>query len=154
MKTKIFFVLLSFIFSSVTLYAQEYKQEADLIKSIVGKAKKDFVMENLDIPEAQSELFWSYYNDYEANRQILGDDRVELLLQYANIFGSNDAKAYKSLIVDATKLQKLNEKNLLKYYKLINKHVGPKTASQFFIVEEYLRSTVESNLFNRLPLDR
>ena len=139
---------------SVSVSAQEYKQESDLIKSIIGKAKKDFVTSIIDIPDDKANAFWKYYNAYETHRQALGDKRLSLILAYAALYNSDDKKSYKDLVKDAMSIHKKYEKNLKKYYKHINKKVYAKTAMQFFQVEEYLRSTIESKLYDNLPIKR
>ncbi len=146
---------LTFLFLFIAgnvVFAQQYQQESDLIKSIVGKAKKDFVTDNIDIPETTANTFWMYYNAYEIKRQELGEQRVNLLTRYVDLYNSNDATAYKDLVTDIISLKKRSENNLKKYYKKMVKEVSPKTAMQFFQIEEFIRSTTESELYGNLPM--
>lgn len=149
---KIILTLVSVFLLSNFLIAQEFKQEADLIKSIIGKAKKDYVSQYLEIPSEKKQQFWAYYDNYETKRQQLGDQRLEMIMRYSELFDSNDPKAYKNLVTDVISLHKSNENNLKKYFNLINKNVDTKTAMQFFQVEEYIRANVESKLYGNLPL--
>ncbi len=144
--------LLLLFFVGNTAFAQQYQQESELIKSIVGKAKKDFVADNINIPEAASNTFWMHYNTYEIKRQELGDQRLSLLTRYVNLYNSNDTAAYKDFVGDIISLKKKSENNLKKYYKKILKDVAPKTAMQFFQIEEFIRSTTESQLYGNLPM--
>ncbi len=146
--------LILLLFMGNLLFAQQYKQESDLIKSIVGKAKKDFVADNIHIPQGASNTFWMHYNAYEIKRQELGEQRVSLLTRYVDLFNSNDPSVYKNLVVDVIALKKRSENNLKKYYKKILKEVSPKTAMQFFQIEEFIRSTTESEIYGNLPMTK
>lgn len=154
MKTKLSLIIIGLFLACSSLSAQEYKQEADLIKSLIGKAKKDFVTNIVSVPADKSEAFWKYYNAYETQRQHLGERRLGLIMKYADLYGSSDAKANKNLISEVLSLRKKNEKNLNKYFKKINKQVDTKTAMQFFQVEEFLRSSIENEVLRNLPLNK
>jgi len=134
--------------------AQEFKQESDLIKSIVGKAKKDFVASIIDIPAGTSAQFWEYYNEYETQRQDLANKRINLIAQYTAVFDSNDRKDYKSIISEAVSLSNQNQKLIKKYYTKISKNVDAKTALQFFQTEEYLRTAIDNKLYANIPMNR
>lgn len=152
-KTVLFICMMIFVNLNMVL-AQEFKQESDLIKSIVGKAKKDFVASIIDIPAGTSAQFWEYYNEYETQRQDLANKRINLIAQYTAVFDSNDRKDYKSIISEAVSLSNQNQKLIKKYYTKISKNVDAKTALQFFQTEEYLRTAIDNKLYANIPMNR
>lgn len=143
------------IFANLNIvFAQEFKQEVDLIKSIIGKAKKDFVLSAVDIPMETNTQFWTYYNEYENQRQEIAKKRLELIAQYADAFGSENRKDYKSIINETVALSNQSQNLIKKYYTKISKNVAAKTALQFFQVEEYLRTAIDNKLYSNIPMNR
>ncbi len=134
--------------------AQENKTEVDLIQSAVGKSKKDFMTQLVDIPSNMSEPFWTLYNTYEDTRKAFGQRRVDLMNQYVTAFSNNslDNTAIKTLMNQVIKLNKQNDATIAKFYKKIAKKVSPKTAMQWFQVEEYLKNAVDASILENLPM--
>ncbi len=148
--TCLFVVLGSF----TALNAQEYKTEVDLVQSAIGKSKKDFVTSLVDVPSNMSEQFWTLYNTYEDTRKAFGQRRVDLMNKYVTAFSNNslDNSAIKTLMNQVIKLNKQNDATIAKFYKKIASKVSPKTAMQWFQVEEYLKNAVDAQILENLPM--
>ncbi len=137
-----------------TINAQEYKTEVDLIQDALGKSKKDFVTSLVDIPSNMNDEFWTLYNTYEDLRKGYSQTRVNLISQYVSAFNSDklDNKAIKTLMNQVFKLNKQNDNTIKKFYKKLYKKVSPKTAMQWFQVEDYIKNAVDSEILENLPM--
>ncbi len=149
--TTLFVVLGSF---TASLNAQEYKTEVDLIQDALGKTKKDFVTSLVDIPSNMSNQFWDLYNTYEDLRKGYSQKRVNLMTKYVTAFGSNslDDTAIKGLMSSVFKLNKQNDNTIKKFYKKLASKVSPKTAMQWFQVENYIKNAVDAKILENLPM--
>ncbi len=136
------------------LSAQEYKTEVDLIQDAIGKSKKDFMTSLVDIPSNMSDEFWTLYNTYEDLRKGYGQQRVNLMSKYVTAFNSSsmDDAGIKSLMNQVFKLNKQNDNTIKKFYKKLASKVSPKTAMQWFQVENYLKNAVDAKILENLPM--
>ncbi len=150
-----YLMLAAFVFSTVDVSAQgEFETEKELMESVLGKAKKDFVSEFVDVDSDKSDVFWTYYNAYEEARKTQDRTRLRLLSTYiANYEQQNmGPRAMDKLSKQAQKLTLESYKLVDKYYKKILQKVGARSAVQFRIVESYIRAKVDSELYENLPL--
>jgi len=132
--------------------AQEYKTEVELIESIIGKAKKDFISDIITIPTESSSEFWGLYNAYEEKREELARKRVVLIAEYVALFSKETNDEEGKFMNEVFKLRRQSEKNLKSFYKKIAKNVSVTTAMQFFQLEEYIKNGVNKGLYDNLPL--
>ncbi len=132
--------------------AQEFKTEKDLVESVLGKVKKDFVKETLLIPEDKTNEFWKVYNKYEEDKKELAAQRFKLANNYALLQNVSYQKLDKDFMKKVFKLQRKSDRNIRKYYRKIDRKVSTETAMQFFQVEQYLRTGIDNLLYGNLPL--
>ncbi len=154
MKPLMTLLVLLFLGSVTITSAQEYRTEVDLIQSTLGKAKKDFMMQLIEIPGNKADKFWKYYNEYEVKRKMYAEKRVMLINKYVSAYsqGNYDKATIRSTMREATKLNNRADKNIHKYYEKIFHHVSPQTAIQFAVIENYIRNTVDGQIYERLPV--
>lgn len=152
--SKLTLVLLLVFAGTTVMTAQENKTEIDLIQSTLGKSKKDFVTQMVNIPADKADAFWTLYNAYETARKGFSQTRVGLVQKYVSAFNNSNLgdDEIKGLMKQVFKLDSQNEKLIKKYYKKLGSKVGHKTAMQFFQVEEYIKNTVDGEILGNLPM--
>ncbi|KMQ60148.1 hypothetical protein ACM46_18105 [Chryseobacterium angstadtii] len=139
-----------FTLGSKTIYAQQFKQEADLIRSMIGKEKKEFVQYYMSIPNEKNSEFWNIYNQYETERQKIGSANFRLINQYLTLLNTNNENGYKKLVVDITASDSKSDKLLKKYYQKVEKDISPQTALQFFQLEKYIKARITYQLYQQV----
>ncbi len=154
MKKQLIFIAIALITYSFSCYSQENSntEEAQLLKEILGKTKKDFVLYMVDIPTHATTIFNSLYNDYESVRKKLSKDRIRLINKYVALFDTDDYKENNKFMRHLFKLRKKEAANLKKYYTRIKENVSQKAAMQFFHLEQYIRTSIDLALYENLPL--
>ncbi len=153
MKRRITLILL-FVFTASVTFAQEDKQEQELIQSAVGTTKKQFVEQAIDMNPDTSDTFWEIYNGYEERRQNLARIRISLLNKYINNYENSNVKKEKAFMDDVFQLQKREEKNIREHYNKMERRISTKTAMQWFLVEQYLKSAVDYKMYSQLPIKK
>ncbi|WP_057938885.1 hypothetical protein [Algoriphagus resistens] len=144
--------VLAFCLLTISVSAQSFSEEIDLVQAIFGMEKKAFVASFITIEDEQEGIFWSIYDQYEAERKQLGKTRIALLEEYAENYDSMDEAKTSALLSDMMALQASTDKQLTKYSKKIKKEVNVKTAAQFFQIEGYILSKIRAEILENIPL--
>jgi len=146
---KISVLIIAFLFAGVT-QAQTEKEEVDMIQSLFGMQKKEWVAQYIEINDTQKTDFWSLYNEYEIKRKELGQKKFNLLLNYVNDYGEIKAVDADIFMKDAISLRKSSEKLIDSYYKKIKKKTDPVVAMQFYQIETYISNLIRSEILEEL----
>ena len=124
----------------------------ELMRSDLRTEKQAIVTKAMQLTEAQSELFWPVYREYETAIIKLNDERLQLIKDYAASYDTMTDDTAKDLIDRAFKLQDGRNKTLKKYVGKMGKTVDMKTAARWAQVEQALNSLVDLQVAAELPL--
>ncbi len=147
---KVFLILL--VALTTGAFAQSTsKEDLDVIQGIYGKSKKELAVAYMAIPEAQSAAFWKIYDEFEAERKVLGQAKVATIESYAaNYDNLTDEKA-DGIAKAALKNNMDYQKLFAKYYDKYKKAVGGVTAAKIIQFENYMQITVQSEIQDSIP---
>jgi hypothetical protein len=127
------------------------KEDLDVIQGVYGKSKKELAVAYMAIPEAQGTAFWKIYDEFEAERKILGKAKVAAISDYAvnysNLTDESADKITKASLKNNMDYQKL----FAKYYGKYKKVVGAITATKIIQFENYMQTTVQSEIQDAIP---
>jgi hypothetical protein len=127
-------------------------QDVKLLRQDIRSQKKQLIAANLTLTDAESTKFWPVYDQFSAEMTTLGDQKLALIKEYAQNFGSlTDAQAQsllnRSLALDAAATQLR-----IKYVPIVNKVLpGTKTAT-FFQMERRISTLIDLQLASQIPL--
>ncbi|MCK5730775.1 MAG: hypothetical protein KAH68_06855 [Draconibacterium sp.] len=147
---KIFSIAIILIASVTMTFAQVQKEEIDYYQSIFGMEKKIVVANFLELEE--SNAFWAIYNEYEVERKKLGEQRIKLILDYAEHYVELTDEKTDDLVKKSISLRSGGHALVVKYYKKVKKVSGSKTAAQFYQIENYFTTAIQSELYTEVPL--
>jgi hypothetical protein len=145
------FLLLAAAFS-VTAFAQsDLKDDIDIVQSLYGKSKSELVNQYMALTGTQATDFTKVYDAYEVERKKLGQEKIQLINQYANDYAAlTDDKAdviAKGILKNNTAYDKL----YVSYYEKAKKAIGALNATKFIQLEVYLQTEIRSSLQNAIP---
>jgi hypothetical protein len=127
------------------------KEDLDVIQGVYGKSKKELAVAYMAIPEAQGAAFWKIYDEFEAERKVLGQAKVAVIndyaANYANLTDESADKIAKASLKNNMDYQKL----FTKYYGKYKKVVGAITATKIIQFENYMQTTVQSEIQDSIP---
>lgn len=135
---------------SVFVYAQDAKNEMELLTQLLGMNKKAMVADFVDLPD--NDVFWTLYKEYEEQGKEIGEDRYQLLIQYAENFVNHSDEKLEEIMEASISLRNKSETTLETFYLKIKKECGTKTASQFYFVQRFCESTLSANVLGSLPI--
>lgn len=143
---KIAFALL--LFPTVSM-AQSDAEEIEMYQAAFGAEKKVIITEFVTVPEG--DLFWTIYDEYEAERKELGKGRIDILKDYVDNYENMSDEKIDELVKEAMSLNASNQKLINKYYKKLKKVSGSKAAGQFYQLENYFMSGIRVMMMEAIP---
>jgi hypothetical protein len=114
--------------------------------------KTDVITRSMNFTDAQAKAFWPLYRDYAHQQQVVGDQRVSLLKDYANNYDSIDDATAKSYIQRALKYEDDMLKLRKQYLPKFEKAIGAKQTARFYQVDNRLSLLVSVQLAAMLPM--
>jgi transcription termination factor NusB len=136
------------VMSNVSL-AQSIQEEIDMYQAVFGMEKKAMMAEFLN--NEDDVTFWALYDEYEVERKLLGQKRLQLLENYANNYGVMGDEQTDQLMKAIMTQKKSLDKLIDKYYKKIKKSSGSKEAAQFYQIENYILSAIRLEILSNIP---
>jgi len=149
MKTlcaSLFALLISF-----STFAQNFESEVAVYQSIYGLEKSNVVEEIINLEETDSKVFWKLYNEYEAKRKNLGQQRIELIADYAENYNDLSDEKMDELVNKTAKLNSELNKIILDYYHKIKKQNNTKVAAQFYQLENFFLTEIRAAILEQIP---
>jgi len=135
-------------------FAQSNKEEVDLFQAAAGMQKKEAVAAFVQPSDAQKDVFWKLYDEYESARKLNGQKRIQLLDQYAKQYNTMTEEQADSWAKEVIKLQQSTDKLMVTYYNKIKKATSPIVALQFYQIENYILSVVRAEVLDQVPFVR
>jgi len=150
MKKSLVILFVSALFAGIT-FSQTYEEEVDFYQSVFGEGKKAMVAQFIELEESTASGFWEVYDEYEAARKVLGQSRLDLLVDYADSYLELTDEKTDELVKSMVKQKKSLDKLIVKYYKKMKKASGTKAAAQFYQLENYFLSAIRMGILDNIP---
>lgn len=132
-------------------FAQDYSiEELNVIQNLFGVQKKAVFEENMDLTDANSEIFWKLYNQYEIERKKIGQDKMEILKGFSEKGGALTNDQADEIIGKSGKIRTSEHSLIMKYVKHIRKETSPIVAAQFYQIENFILDGVRFTLLNNI----
>lgn len=126
--------------------------DIEFFQSIWGMEKRAMVevyMDNLTTDEATA--FWSEYEVYETARKDLGKERVKILSDYADNYGSLTGEKATELINGAYSNNVAIQKLLKKTFKKMSKSIDAVKVAKFIQLENYFLLMIQMSIQESIP---
>jgi hypothetical protein len=124
----------------------------ELVRKDVRAEKADIISKTMKLDADQAAAFWPIYKAYEAERQTLGDQRLNVIQDLAEHFETlNDAKA-KGLLERSFAIEEQRLALERKYKDEFLKALPAKTVARFFQVESRLNNLINLEISSQIPL--
>ena len=124
----------------------------ELLRSDVRAEKVAIVTEVMEFTDAEAGRFWPVYRAYDHQLQMIVDDRIKMIKEFAANYGTYDDRMAKKIAEDALRLESRRTNLKRKFFPRFEKAVGAKRAAQFFQLERQLNLLIELQIASQLPL--
>ena len=128
--------------------------DIQLLRSDIQADKNEIITRVMQFTDAESTAFWPIYRDYARDQQKVGDERLQLIKDYAQRYDSMDDASARNMVqrllnVDA-KFGNLRQE----YWPKFDKAIGAKKAAKFYQVDSRLTLLVNLQLVSEIPMIR
>jgi hypothetical protein len=126
--------------------------DIQLLRSDLQAGKNQVIADTMKFTDTESTAFWPVYRDYARDQQAIGDDRVQIIKDYAKNYDSlNDATA-KDLSQRLLNTEAKSVNLRQDYWPKFEKALGAKRAAKFYQVDNRLTLMVNLQLASAIPL--
>ena len=143
-------ILLLFVLASSMLIAQESYFE--LLRQDLSTKKVALITEVMQFTDAESEVFWPLYREYDFERQKIGDQVLKLIKDYAaNFENISDEKATELMSKNLDLKGEKNNLNII-YFRKFSEVIAPARAAKFMQVMNQIDLIIDVQLASQIPL--
>ncbi len=146
---KLVFVLV-FVLAGTVAYAQEGYIE--LLRSDVKTKKVAIITKVMQFTDEEANAFWPTYREYEFELAKIGDEKLELIKDYAQNYETMTDEKAEELIRAVFKLEGKRTKLKKKYFRKFDRVLPSKTVAKFFQLENQILLLIDLQIASNLPL--
>jgi hypothetical protein len=128
------------------------ESEIALLRADIQTKKTDILQQNLTLSDEQAKMFWPVQRSYENDLSKLGDQRLEVIREYAKNWNNLTDETAKDLGRRLLDYQKKRVDLRSKYFNRMSKEISPTIAAKFFQVETQLENIVDLEIASSVPL--
>lgn len=144
--------LLLLVLTPALAVADSMDKYMEMLRSDLRSAKTQIHTEALKLSDAEGQKFWPIQREYETNLAKIGDQRIQLIKDYAAAYDSLSPAVAKQLVDRAFKLESSRLSLLKKYTDRVSKEVSPMVGARFAQVEALINSLIDLQIRANTPL--
>lgn len=126
--------------------------DIQLLRSDVQAGKNQIIADTMQFTDAESKAFWPVYRDYAHDQQVIGDDRVQLIKDYAQNYDSMDDAKARDMVQRMINIEDRTLNLREDYWPKFMKALGAKRAAKFYQVDNRLSLLINLQLTAEIPL--
>ena len=128
------------------------ESEIALLRADIQTKKTDILQQNLTLSDEQAKKFWPLQRSYENDLAKLGDNRFEVIQEYAKNWHDLSDQTAKDLGKRYLDYQKKRVDLQSKYFDRMSKEISPTVAAKFFQIETQMEALIDLQIASFLPL--
>jgi hypothetical protein len=126
--------------------------DIQLLRSDVQAGKNQIIADTMQFTDAESTAFWPVYRDYAHDQQKIGDDRVQVIKDYAKNYDTMDDAKAKDMVQRMINIEDKTLNLREDYWPKFMKALGAKRAAKFYQVDNRLSLIINLELTAEIPL--
>jgi hypothetical protein len=123
-----------------------------MLRAEIGQNRRDVVAASMLLTKSEGDIFWPLYDQYRAERQQLGDQKVSLITDFIANRDSMSEEQAEKLTQEALDIEKKKIAIKEDYVAKMSKVLSPRTVARFFQIDNKLDAVVDVELAARVPL--
>jgi Spy/CpxP family protein refolding chaperone len=126
--------------------------DIQLMRSDVQTDKNQIIADTMQFTDAESAAFWPVYRDYVRDQQVIGDERLQVIKDYAKDYDTLDDTKARDLVQRMINVEDKTLNLREDYWPKFMKVLGAKRAAKFYQVDNRLTLIINLQLTNVIPL--
>jgi hypothetical protein len=145
------FLVASLAFAMTSFAQNSLKEDVEIVQAVYGKSKSELVTQYMALSADKAAVFAKVYDAYEVERKKLGQEKAELINQYAVDYAALTDEKVDVIVKGTLKNNQAFDKLYSSYYEKTKKAIGALNAAKFIQLEIYLQTEIRSALQNSIP---
>jgi hypothetical protein len=130
----------------------EFAKAAEEARTILRAERKLVVTRNLDLTAEEAAAFWPMYDRYMTDMSAAGDQRLKVIVDFADHYTTMTDEKANQLLLDAHKYEQKVLDIRKKYIKSMRKALPATKLARFFQIESKLNAIGNLILASQIPL--
>ena len=126
--------------------------DIQLLRSDLQAGKNEVITATMQFTDAESTAFWPVYRDFARDQQKIGDERVQLIKDYAASYDTMDDNKAKDMVQRMINIEDKTLNLREDYWPKFMKALGAKRAATFYQVDNRLTLIINVQLTAAIPL--
>ena len=126
--------------------------DIQLLRSDVQSEKNEIIAHTMQFTDTESAAFWPVYRDYVRDQQAIGNERLQVIKDYAQNYDSMDDAKAKDMVQRMINFEDKTLNLREDYWPKFMKALGAKRAAKFYQVDNRLTLMVNLQLASEIPL--
>jgi hypothetical protein len=140
------------VFMGSMALAQSSDDYIEIMRSVLQTEKKAAIADVMVFTEAEAELFWPLYNEFNEKMYVIQSKRVQIIKDFSdNYLNLTDEKAdelWTNTMLYKQEVLKLNKQ----YYKKFKKILPAGKAAKYFQAENKIAALIDAALASEIPM--
>jgi Spy/CpxP family protein refolding chaperone len=139
--------------------SQAQEPTTDQIKMIIEAARSEMrasrealVAANLELTAAEADKFWPLYREYNTKKASLGDERLKIIMDYAEAYPDVSDAVAKGLVDRSVKNSKAFDKLRYGYVDKLGKVLPASKLMRFLQIESRIDNLIELKIQQGVPV--
>ena len=130
----------------------EFAKAVEESRTILRTERKLIVTRNLDLTAEEATAFWPMYDQYMTDMAAAGDQRLKVIVDFADHYQTMTDEKANQLLLDAHKYEQKVLDIRKKYIKSMGKVIPATKLARFFQIESRLNTIGNLVLASEIPL--
>jgi hypothetical protein len=139
-------------FAQVNPQFADVSDEIEMVRSLIRIERKAAVEQAMQLAPAESQAFWTIYNEYEAERTRINDRTVKVITDYAAVYPDVGDERAQELLDEAFDVDADQLSLKKKYMRRFAKVMSPARVVRFFQIERKLDAVQNLSIAEQIPL--
>jgi len=126
--------------------------DIQLLRSDLQADKNQVIADTMQFTDAESKAFWPVYRDYARDQQVIGDDRVQLIKDYAKNYDTMDDAKARDMVQRMINIEDRTLNLREDYWPKFMQALGAKRAAKFYQVDARIALIINVQLTAEIPL--
>lgn len=126
--------------------------DIQLLRSDIQSGKNDIIAHTMQFSDAESTAFWPIYRDYANDQAKIGDERVQLIKDYAAAYDTMDDNKARDLVQRMINIEDETLNLREDYWPKFMKALGAQRAAKFYQIDSRISLMLNVQLAENVPL--
>lgn len=129
-----------------------FRAYALLLRQDVKAERKQIITDIMQLDEADAAKFWPIFDQYDAELTTIGDDRLQLIVDYARNYQHLTDEQANSLMNRGFDLEARRALLKKKYFDEMKTALSATQAARFFLIENQMQHIIDLQISAQLPV--